>query len=105
MHSSFLHYRLEIAQHLVKRKKIVEQNIFNEQGQKKFHETELQVNSLSEQLLSITYILHMEVSRMTNSTNSTETHMEYFHCLFFIFRFSCIFRLAASLLLLVVYDP
>lgn len=67
-------------------------------NKQKFHETELQVNSLSEQLLSITYILHMEVSRMTNSTNSTETHMEYFHCLFFIFRF------AASLQLLVAYD-
>lgn len=64
MHSSFLHYRLEIAQHLVKRKKIVEQNIFNEQGQKKFHETELQVNSLSEQLLM--HYLHFAYGSVKN---------------------------------------
>lgn len=35
MQSTFLHYRLEIAQHLVKREKIVEQNVFNEQEQTK----------------------------------------------------------------------
>lgn len=51
-----------------------------------FNETELKENSLSEQLLSITYILHMEVSSMTNSTNSWQNHVEDLNSLF-IFRF------------------
>lgn len=84
MQFSFLYHRLEIAQHLVKRKEIIKQNGCNEQEQTKFHETELLLKSLSEQLLSITYILYKEVSSMTNST---QNHVEDLHPLFFIFRF------------------
>lgn len=87
MQFSFLHYRLETAQHLVMRKKKKNKIFLMNRNRQKFNETELQVNSLSEQLLSITYILHKEVSSMTNSTNSTQNHVEDLNSLFFIFRF------------------